>query len=58
MKVLRGNIKECKCGAFLKYDDSDIKKVEKGYDVMTYAGETYIAKIIKCPICLREIEIY
>ena len=58
MKVLRGNIKECRCGAFLKYDKNDIKEVERGYDVGIYAGETYIAKIIICPICLRKIEIY
>lgn len=58
MKVLRGNIKECTCGAFLKYDDKDIETVERGYSIGTYAGETYIAKIITCPICLRKIEIY
>ena len=58
MKVLRGNIKECRCGAFLKYDKNDIEEVERGYDVGTYAGETYIAKIITCPICLRKIELY
>ena len=54
MKVLRGNIKECRCGAFLKYDKNDIEEVERGYDVGTYAGETYIAKIITCPICLKK----
>ena len=58
MEVLRGNIKECKCGAFLKYNNKDIETVEKEYNVGTYAGETYIAKIITCPICLRKIEIY
>lgn len=58
MKVLKGNICKCQCGAFLKYDDKDIKTVEIGYNVGTYAGETYIAKIITCPICLRKIELY
>lgn len=58
MKVLRGNICKCQCGTFLKYDDKDIETVERGYDVGTYVGETYIAKIITCPICLRKIEIY
>lgn len=58
MKVLRGNIKECRCGAFLKYNKNDIEEVERGYDVGTCGGETYIAKIITCPICLRKIEIY
>lgn len=58
MKVLRGNICECCCGAFLQYDDNDITKVEKSYGVGTYADETYIAKMITCPICLRKIEIY
>ena len=37
---------------------SDIKTEERSYDVMTYAGETYIAKIITCPKCGREIEVY
>jgi len=57
MEVLRGNIKECKRGAFLKYNNKDIETVEKEYNVGTYAGETYIAKIITCPICLRKIEL-
>lgn len=57
MKVLRGNIKECRCGAFLQYDKDDIEEVTKSYDVGSYYGETYVAKIITCPICLRKIEL-
>ena len=57
MEVLRGKIVGCKCGSFLKYDESDIKTEERGYGVGTYYGETYIAKIITCPICLRKIEV-
>lgn len=58
MKVLKGNIKECRCGAFLQYDEKDIEEVEKGYDVGTYNGETYMAKFITCPVCKRKIEMY
>lgn len=58
MKVLNKNVVKCICGAILQYNESDIKTVERGYGVQSYAGETYIAKIITCPKCKREIEVY
>lgn len=57
MKVIRGRLKECPCGSFLCYDDNDIEIVERSYNVGTYNGETYMAKIITCPICLRKLEV-
>ena len=58
VKVYKGNITKCSCcGAFVTYSDSDIVMKEKGYGVMTYAGETYMAKTITCPKCNNEIEL-
>lgn len=59
MKVLDNkNIVKCSCGVILQYTDKDIKTVERGYSVQSYAGETYMAKIITCPKCKREIEVH
>ena len=58
MKVLKGNIVKCQCGKYLQYDEEDIEKIERGYGVGTYNGETYMAKVIQCPNCKRTIEIY
>lgn len=59
MKILNNkNIVKCSCGAILQYTNEDIKTVERGYSVQSYAGETYMAKIITCPKCKREIEVY
>lgn len=58
MKVLKGSVEKCECGSILRYNESDIKKVEMSYGLGTYAGETYIAKIITCPVCGRKIEVY
>ena len=57
-KVVNNVVKCYGCSSYIKYDESDIKTEERSYDVMTYAGETYIAKIITCPKCGREIEVY
>lgn len=46
------------CGSYITYSDSDVKTEERGYGVMTYAGETYMAKLIRCPKCGQEIEVY
>jgi len=58
MKVLKGNIVKCQCGKYLQYTEDDIDYVERGYNVGTYNGETYNAKIIRCPNCKRTIEVY
>jgi endogenous inhibitor of DNA gyrase (YacG/DUF329 family) len=53
------NIVKCPCcSAYVEYDESDIKTEERDYGVGTYAGETYMAKIITCPKCGRKVEIY
>lgn len=58
-EVYKGKIEKCShCGAFVTYSESDIVMKEKGYGVMTYAGETYMAKTITCPKCGKEIEVY
>lgn len=56
-KVINNVVKCPHCSAYVKYDESDIKTEERSYGVMTYAGETYIAKIITCPKCGRKIEL-
>lgn len=56
--VYKGNIVKCPhCSAYIKYQDKDISTEERGYGVMTYAGETYMAKIIICPNCGKKIEL-
>ena len=58
-KVYEGNIVKCSCcSSYIEYDDSDIIREERGYGVMSYAGETYMAKIIICPKCGKKIEVY
>ena len=59
MKVLnKSNIVKCgNCGSFLQYSQSDVFQQERGYDVGTYYGETYIANLITCPVCGAKIEI-
>ncbi len=58
-KIYEGNIvKCCGCNSYIEYSDSDISIEERGYSVGTYAGETYMAKIITCPKCGKKIEIY
>lgn len=53
------NIVKChNCGSYVEYDESDIKTEERSYGVMTYGGDTYVAKIITCPKCGGKIEIY
>lgn len=46
------------CGAYVDYSSSDIRTEERGYGVATYDGETYNAKLITCPRCGKEIEVY
>ena len=58
MKVLKGNVEKCECGCTLQYEEKDIQLEERGYTVGTYNGETYMAKIITCPVCKRKIEVY
>lgn len=58
MEVLRNVVKCVCCSNYLQYNESDITKTESTYNVGTYAGETYIAKRIECPICHNKIEIY
>jgi len=59
VKILKGNIAKCPdCNSFLKYDDSDITTEERCCVVGTYYGETYNAKLITCPRCGKEIEVY
>ena len=59
VKIYEGNIVKCmNCSKYITYSDSDIEKVERGYGVATYAGETYMAKIITCPKCGSKIEVY
>ena len=57
-KVVNNVVKCLCCSAYVEYDESDIKTEERGYGVGTYAGETYMAKIITCPKCGRKVEIY
>lgn len=58
VKKIEGNIVKCiNCGSYLEYEDSDVKTEERGYGVGTYAGETYMAKLITCPKCGRLIEL-
>lgn len=58
VKKIEGNIVKCiNCGSYLEYEDSDVKTEERGYGVGTYAGETYMAKLITCPKCSRLIEL-
>ena len=58
-KVYEGNIVKCPhCNVFVEYDESDISREERDYGVGTYAGETYMAKIIICPKCGKKIEVY
>lgn len=58
VKVVNNVVKCPHCSVYVEYDESDIKTEEMSYGVMTYAGETYIAKIITCPKCGRKIEVY
>lgn len=59
IKILDGNIVKCShCGAYLTYEDSDIKTEERSYGVASYTGETYMAKLITCPKCNNKIELY
>ena len=58
VKVVNNVVKCLHCSAYVEYDESDIKTEYRSYGVMTYAGETYIAKIITCPKCGRKIEVY
>lgn len=58
-EVYTGNIVKCHhCGKNISYSSSDIYTRERGYGVGTYAGETYIAKLIRCPNCGNELEVY
>ena len=57
-RVINNVVKCYDCGSYVKYNESDIKTEERSYGVMSYAGETYMAKIITCPKCGRKIEIY
>ena len=53
------NIVKCPCcSTYVEYDESDIKTEERSYGVMTYGGDTYVAKIITCPKCGSKIEVY
>ena len=56
-KVVNNVVKCPHCSSYVEYDESDIKTEERSYDVMTYAGETYMAKIITCPKCGRKVEL-
>lgn len=59
IKILVGNIVKCShCGAYLTYEDSDIKTEERSYGVGTYGDETYWAKVITCPKCNNKNELY
>lgn len=57
-KIINNVVKCYGCGSYVKYDESDIKTEERGYGVGTYAGETYMAKVIICPKCGKKIEVY
>ena len=57
-KVVNNVVKCPHCSAYVEYDESDIKTEERSYGVMTYGGDTYVAKIITCPKCGRKIEVY
>lgn len=56
-KVINNVVKCYGCGSYIKYNESDINTEERGYGVMSYAGETYTAKIIVCPKCGKKIEV-
>ena len=58
-KVIKNkNITICRgCHSYIEYDDKDITEVERSYGVQSYAGETYMAKMIVCPNCNRKIEV-
>ena len=57
--IYSGNMVKCVCcGSYITYSDSDVKTEERGYGVMSYAGETYMAKLIRCPKCNNDIEVY
>jgi transcription elongation factor Elf1 len=59
MSKIVDNIIKCHgCGSYIQYESSDITEKEMSYGVQSYAGETYIAKIITCPKCGKKIEIY
>lgn len=56
-KVINNVVKCYGCGSYIKYDESDINTEERSYGVMSYAGETYKAKVIICPKCGKKIEV-
>lgn len=58
VKIVNNVVKCHNCGSYIEYEQEDIKTEERSYEVMTYAGETYMAKIITCPKCGSKIEVY
>lgn len=59
VKVVNGNITKChNCCSYLEFNKEDIETKEMSYGVQTYAGETYIGKLVTCPKCGNKIEVY
>ena len=59
IEELKGQITNCpQCRIYIRFDDTDVHFKERSYGVATYAGETYMAKLITCPKCGKEIEDY
>lgn len=53
------NVVKChRCSSYIKYEPSEIEEKERTYSVQSYAGETYVAKLITCPKCGDKIEVY